>query len=400
MFKNKTISIIGLGYVGLPTALIVANAGYKVFGYDKDTEIISELNNHKLRILENGFEDFFKTVVKKNKISFKNNLEKSDVYIIAVPTPIYKDKTPDLSYIESALEEIVPLLKKNDTIILESTSPIGTTKNILQKIKSERKDLFSKDQLPCFSLAYCPERVLPGNLVHEILNNDRIVGGINKDSSKSIKKFYQSFTLGNVFDTNSQTAELVKLTENAFRDVNIAFANELSMLCENKDIDILDAIELANKHPRVNILNPGIGVGGHCIPVDPWFIVHSSKKYSSLIKRSREINDEKTKWVLEKIIQIIDKLLVSNKDVKIGILGITYKPNINDTRESPSYKIALSLKEKYNSLSVSDEYVYPKPKELNCISKDRLIKESDIIFILTKHSEYKNINSSKVIDFS
>ena len=400
MFKNKTISIIGLGYVGLPTALIVANAGYKVFGYDKDTEIISELNNHKLRILENGFEDFFKTVVKKNKISFKNNLEKSDVYIIAVPTPIYKDKTPDLSYIESALEEIVPLLKKNDTIILESTSPIGTTKNILQKIKSERKDLFSKDQLPCFSLAYCPERVLPGNLVHEILNNDRIVGGINKDSSKSIKKFYQSFTLGNVFDTNSQTAELVKLTENAFRDVNIAFANELSMFCENKDIDILDAIELANKHPRVNILNPGIGVGGHCIPVDPWFIVHSSKKYSSLIKRSREINDEKTKWVLEKIIQIIDKLLVSNKDVKIGILGITYKPNINDIRESPSYKIALSLKEKYNSLSVSDEYVYPKPKELNCISKDRLIKESDIIFILTKHSEYKNINSSKVIDFS
>lgn len=400
MFKNKTISIIGLGYVGLPTALIVANAGYKVFGYDKDTEIISELNNHKLRILENGFEDFFKTVVKKNKISFKNNLEKSDIYIIAVPTPIYKDKTPDLSYIESALEEIVPLLKKNDTIILESTSPIGTTKNILQQIKSERKDLFSKDQLPCFSLAYCPERVLPGNLVHEILNNDRIVGGINKDSSKSIKKFYQSFTLGNVFDTNSQTAELVKLTENAFRDVNIAFANELSMFCENKDIDILDAIELANKHPRVNILNPGIGVGGHCIPVDPWFIVHSSKKYSSLIKRSREINDEKTKWVLEKIIQIIDKLLVSNKDVKIGILGITYKPNINDTRESPSYKIALSLKEKYNSLSVSDEYVYPKPKELNCISKDRLIKESDIIFILTKHSEYKNINSSKVIDFS
>ena len=400
MFKNKTISIIGLGYVGLPTALIVANAGYKVFGYDKDTEIISELNNHKLRILENGFEDFFKTVVKKNKISFKNNLEKSDVYIIAVPTPIYKDKTPDLSYIESALEEIVPLLKKNDTIILESTSPIGTTKNILQQIKSERKDLFSKDQLPCFSLAYCPERVLPGNLVHEILNNDRIVGGINKDSSKSIKKFYQSFTLGNVFDTNSQTAELVKLTENAFRDVNIAFANELSMLCENKDIDILDAIELANKHPRVNILNPGIGVGGHCIPVDPWFIVHSSKKYSSLIKRSREINDEKTKWVLEKIIQIIERLFESNKEIKIGILGITYKPNINDIRESPSYKIALSLKEKYNSLSISDEYVYPKPKDFNFISKDRLIKESDIIFILTKHTEYKNINSSKVIDFS
>ncbi|MAS39693.1 MAG: UDP-N-acetyl-D-mannosamine dehydrogenase [Candidatus Marinimicrobia bacterium] len=400
MFKNKTISIIGLGYVGLPTALIVANAGYKVFGYDKDTEIITELNNHKLRILENGFEDFFKSVVKKNKISFKNNLEKSDVYIIAVPTPIYKDKTPDLSYIESACEEIIPLLKKNDTIILESTSPIGTTKNILQQIKSKRKDLFNKKQLPCFSLAYCPERVLPGNLVDEILNNDRIVGGINEESSKSIKKFYQSFTSGNVFDTNSQTAELVKLTENAFRDVNIAFANELSMLCENKDINVLDAIELANKHPRVNILNPGIGVGGHCIPVDPWFIVHSSKKYSSLIKRSREINNEKTKWVLEKIIQIIDKLSESNKEIKIGILGITYKPNINDIRESPSYKIALSLKEKYNSLSVSDEYVYPKPKDLNCISKDRLIIESDIIFILTKHTEYKNINSSKVIDFS
>jgi len=249
-------------------------------------------------------------------------------------------------------------------------------------------------------LAYCPERVLPGNLVDEILNNDRIVGGINEESSKSIKKFYQSFTSGNVFDTNSQTAELVKLTENAFRDVNIAFANELSMLCENKDINVLDAIELANKHPRVNILNPGIGVGGHCIPVDPWFIVHSSKKYSSLIKRSREINNEKTKWVLEKIIQIIDKLSESNKEIKIGILGITYKPNINDIRESPSYKIALSLKEKYNSLSVSDEYVYPKPKDLNCISKDRLIIESDIIFILTKHTEYKNINSSKVIDFS
>ena len=400
MLKNKTISIIGLGYVGLPTALIVANAGYKVFGYDKDTEMITELNNHKLRILENGFEKFFKSVVKKNKISFNNNLEKSDVYIIAVPTPIYEDKTPDLSYVESACEEIIPLLKKNDTIILESTSPIGTTKNILEQIKSERKDLFNKNQLPCFSLAYCPERVLPGNLVHEILNNDRIVGGINEESSKSVKKFYQSFTSGKVFDTNSQTAELVKLTENAFRDVNIAFANELSMLCENKDINVFDAIELANKHPRVNILSPGIGVGGHCIPVDPWFIVHSSKKYSSLIKRSREINDEKTKWVLEKIIQIIERLFESNKKIKIGILGITYKPNINDIRESPSYKIALSLKEKYNSLSISDEYVYPKPKDFNFISKDRLIKESDIIFILTKHTEYKNINSSKVIDFS
>ena len=400
MLKNKTISIIGLGYVGLPTALIVANAGYKVFGYDKDTEMITELNNHKLRILENGFEKFFKSVVKKNKISFNNNLEKSDVYIIAVPTPIYEDKTPDLSYVESACEDIIPLLKKNDTIILESTSPIGTTKNILKQIKSERKDLFNKNQLPCFSLAYCPERVLPGNLVHEILNNDRIVGGINEESSKSVKKFYQSFTSGKVFDTNSQTAELVKLTENAFRDVNIAFANELSMLCENKDINVFDAIELANKHPRVNILSPGIGVGGHCIPVDPWFIVHSSKKYSSLIKRSREINDEKTKWVLEKIIQIIERLFESNKKIKIGILGITYKPNINDIRESPSYKIALSLKEKYNSLSISDEYVYPKPKDLNFISKDRLIKESDIIFILTKHTEYKNINSSKVIDFS
>ena len=400
MLKNKTISIIGLGYVGLPTALIVANAGYKVFGYDKDTEMITELNNHKLRILENGFEKFFKSVVKKNKISFNNNLEKSDVYIIAVPTPIYEDKTPDLSYVESACEEIIPLLKKNDTIILESTSPIGTTKNILEQIKSERKDLFNKNQLPCFSLAYCPERVLPGNLVHEILNNDRIVGGINEESSKSVKKFYQSFTSGKVFDTNSQTAELVKLTENAFRDVNIAFANELSMLCENKDINVFDAIELANKHPRVNILSPGIGVGGHCIPVDPWFIVHSSKKYSSLIKRSREINDEKTKWVLEKIIQIIERLFESNKKIKIGILGITYKPNINDIRESPSYKIALSLKEKYNSLSISDEYVYPKPKDLNFISKDRLIKESDIIFILTKHTEYKNIYSSKVIDFS
>ena len=400
MLKNKTVSIIGLGYVGLPTALIVANAGYKVFGYDKDTDMITELNNHKLRILENGFEKFFKSVVTKNKISFNNNLEKSDVYIIAVPTPIYEDKTPDLSYVESACEEIIPLLKKNDTIILESTSPIGTTKNILEQIKSERKDLFNKNQLPCFSLAYCPERVLPGNLVHEILNNDRIVGGINEESSKSVKKFYQSFTSGKVFDTNSQTAELVKLTENAFRDVNIAFANELSMLCENKDINVFDAIELANKHPRVNILSPGIGVGGHCIPVDPWFIVHSSKKYSSLIKRSREINDEKTKWVLEKIIQIIERLFESNKKIKIGILGITYKPNINDIRESPSYKIALSLKEKYNSLSISDEYVYPKPKDLNFISKDRLIKESDIIFILTKHTEYKNINSSKVIDFS
>ena len=400
MNKNLKISVIGLGYVGLPTALAIAQAGHSVIGFDKDESLIKDLNNNILRISEKGFSDFFENTNNNNSIIYDNKLNEADIYIIAVPTPIYEDKIPNLDYVNSALKSIMKVLKDGDSIILESTSPIGTTESLYEQIKASRPDLFSSKNIPLFNLAYCPERILPGNLVFEIIHNDRIIGGINEESSDFVHKFYESFTSCNLYKTTSKTAELVKLCENSYRDVNIAFANELSLLCDEKNIDVKEVISLANKHPRVDILNPGIGVGGHCIPVDPWFIVNSSKDHSTLIKRAREINDYKTKWTQKKITQIIDSNKIVNSKIKIGILGITYKPNINDIRESPSLKILNYLIELYPSVMVSDGYVYPKPEGLTLLSREEILEDADIIFILTKHKEYDDIINKKVIDFS
>ena len=400
MSVNYKISVIGLGYVGLPTALAIAESEYEVFGFDKNKEIIDELNSKNTRISEKGFKSFFDNVIDKKKISFYTELKKADIYIIAVPTPIYDNKEPNLEYVYDAFSSILTILEKNNSIILESTCPVGTTESLLEQAKSKRKDLFSEDEKPLFKIAYCPERVLPGNLVNEIINNDRIIGGINNDSSEFISNFYNTFTKGNTLLTNSNVAELVKLSENSYRDVNIAFANEISMICSEKDIDVNEVISLANKHPRVNILNPGIGVGGHCIPIDPWFIIHNSKEHSQIIRKARSVNDYKTEWIKEKIENIIKEKFGNTYGTKIGFLGVTYKPDVNDTRESPAIKIIDDLKTRYSFIKIADPYVSPKPTRFDFVSEEILLEDCDIIFILTKHKHYNNIKNKKIIDLS
>ena len=322
----KKVCIIGLGYIGLPTAALIANKGFKVHGVDIQESIIKKINKGKIHIIEPGLDKYVKNAVEIGNLKAASKPQKSDIFIITVPTPI-KNKKPDLSFVESAIKMIIPYLEKNNQIIIESTCPVGTTEYINEKIL---KDTNLKDN--DIFLAYCPERVLPGNIFFELENNDRIIGGVNNKSTKKVVEFYNKFVKGKLLETDSKTAEMVKLTENSFRDINIAFANEISILCEENNVDVWELVDLANKHPRVNILEPGPGVGGHCIAVDPWFLVSSNNKSSKLIRTAREVNLNKEKWV-------INKILDSNNKT-VTIYGITFKPDIDDIRESPSLNIA------------------------------------------------------------
>ena len=296
--KKKSICVIGLGYIGLPTAALIANKGFSVSGVDTSQQVISALNQGDINTVEADLSKFIKSAISSGKLKFFSNIQQSDVYMICVPTPlnIIKDKPhPNIDHVLEATKSFASFIKPGDLIILESTSPVGTTEKI-QKILSNYTA-----NLEDIHIAYCPERVLPGKIMTEIVENDRIVGGINSVSTKKIKEFYSSFVKGKIFGTDAKTAEMCKLAENSFRDLNIAFANELSIICENNEIDVWNLISLANKHPRVNILNPGAGVGGHCIAVDPWFIISENYENANLIRKSREVNNYKTKWVIDKI---------------------------------------------------------------------------------------------------
>ena len=297
----KKCCIFGLGYIGLPTAAVLANSGFKVIGVEVNSEIISKINKGQIHISEKGLEDLVKKAVNEKKLFANKKPIKSDIFIIAVPTPFYRDqsskiKKPNLEYVISAAKSISKVISNNDLVILESTSPVGTTDLIADIISKETG--INKDEL---NIAYCPERVLPGNIIEELIQNDRVVGGLNSRSSLLAKDFYKKFCKGKIITTNSKTAELVKLTENSFRDVNLAFANELSIICDHYGIHPKELISIANHHPRVNILTPGCGVGGHCIAVDPWFLIAQLESKTNLIKKSREVNQFKTLWVVEKI---------------------------------------------------------------------------------------------------
>lgn len=387
----KSVSVIGLGYIGLPTATLIANNGFKVYGMDPVDKVVNTINQGKIHIVEPGLEDYVKKAVANGNLIADTKPHKADVFILAVPTPFKGDKEPDLSYVESAAREIAPFLQDGNLVILESTSPVGTTEKVRQWIMDENKNLQDK----ALYFAHCPERVLPGRIVQELSTNDRIIGGIDEASTEKTVDFYKHFVKGALLKTDARTAELSKLTENSFRDVNIAFANELSIICEKLDISVWELIRLANRHPRVNILQPGPGVGGHCIAVDPWFIVDSAPAEARLIRTARQVNDNKPHYVMSKVYEAI-KGIVSPK---IACLGLAFKPDIDDLRESPSLQITYDLAAAGKAqIFAVEPNIQTLPlklqnmKNVSLMEYHEAINKADIVLLLVDHKEFKTLD--------
>ncbi len=379
-----SISVLGLGYIGLPTAIILADAGHEVFGFDVNKEVVNCLRNGDIHIVENNLLEAYQKVFNSGKLKVYSELQPADVYIISVPTPFKENHTKkeaDLSYVLSATKEISKVLKKGDLVILESTVPPYTTKLMTDVLENEsglnRKDFFT---------AHCPERVLPGNILFELRNNDRIIGSENEEAANLTKEIYDSFLVkGKNYITDDVTAEMAKLVENSFRDVNIAFANELSIICDKAGIDAFKLIELANKHPRVNILSPGVGVGGHCIAIDPWFIIEKFSEEASLLKLARDTNDNKPLFVADKV----EKLINYDKTITIGILGLSYKPDIDDLRESPSIELAHNLQSRgYEVIGCEPNIDKKDIAGIQIDSLDVVLKSADFIVLTLAHKEF------------
>ena len=385
----KTVCIIGLGYIGLPTAVMFANNGYNVVGIDKDKEIIDNLNKGKVVIKEPKLDELVKEAIDKKMIKGLYTPCKADIFIICVPTPITKEKKADLSYIINAVYDILPYIKNGDIVILESTVPVGTTMNVVKSILENRDLDIGKD----IYLGYSPERVLPGKIIEELTWNHRIVGGINEISALKIKEIYEIFVKGKIYITDSNTAEMVKLAENTFRDVNIAFANEISQICSSLNINAWNVIEYANKHPRVNILNPGPGVGGHCLAVDPWFIVESSNELANITSLSREINDNIPKYIFDKVQQLTNEI---QDRKKVCILGATYKKDIDDMRGSPIIYLIDILRANNYEVSLYDPYI----KIYDGLKEDVLeaAKDSDLILLAVDHTLFKELDYESILN--
>jgi len=383
---NKTICVIGLGYIGLPTASLLGTKGYNVHGVDTSKNVVDTISGGNIHIVEPDLDILVKSAVQSGKLSASLEPIKADVFILAVPTPLTNDHRPDLSYIDAAARMIAPYVESGNLIILESTSPVGTTEKIVARILKDAGHDTDKD----IFVAHCPERVLPGRILAELVQNDRIVGGINKISTEKAVEFYNTFVSGEVLATDSQTAEMAKLTENSFRDVNIAFANELSLICDQEGINVWELIGLANRHPRVNILQPGPGVGGHCIAVDPWFIVSQSPKLAKLINTARQVNDYKPQWVIEKVKHSADKF----KHPVIGCLGLAFKADIDDLRESPSVEIVRQLiKEKFGEIIIAEPNL-TRHDEFDLLPYEHVIARSDIVLLLVDHKEFRNLKAT------
>ena len=386
MEKKPSVVMVGLGYIGLPTAALIASRGLHVTGVDVHQHVVDTINKGQIHIVEPDLDGLVHHVVHKSFLKATLTPETADVYLIAVPTPFKDNYVPDVSYVLAAVPKITPTLEKGALVILESTSPVGTTRLIEKQIYKDRPELEGH-----IFIAYCPERVLPGNILYELKHNDRAIGGINKISTQKAIDFYKYFVVGTLHPTNAKTAEMVKLVENASRDNQIAFANELSIICDKAGINVWDMIALANKHPRVNILNPGTGVGGHCIAVDPWFIVSEFPEESGLIKKSRETNNYKTQWVLEKIKNKALGFKVENsRDAVIACMGLAFKPDIDDLRESPALLVAQSLKEaSFTTLNVEPNLHESHAIEITDTA--HAIKSADIIVFLVSHSGFKSL---------
>jgi UDP-N-acetyl-D-mannosaminuronic acid dehydrogenase len=382
----ETICVIGLGYIGLPTASLLGTKGFDVLGVDVSKDVVDTINAGKIHIVEPDLDILVKSSVNAGNLTASLTPRESDVFIIAVPTPFKEDHQPDLHYIENATQIISPYVKPGNLVILESTSPVGTTEHTVARILRENGHNVGKDVY----IAHCPERVLPGRILVELVENDRIVGGINTASTAKAADFYRSFVRGEVLETNAATAEMAKLSENAFRDVNIAFANELSVICDKFGINPWDLISLANRHPRVNILQPGPGVGGHCIAVDPWFIIASDPEHANLLRTARAVNDNKPQWVIDKVKAKSAKF----KSPKIACLGLAFKADVDDLRESPSVKIVRQLmEEKIGDLFVCEPNITQHP-DFPIRSLAECLEQADIILLLVDHKEFKTLKPS------
>ncbi|AOA59209.1 UDP-N-acetyl-D-mannosamine dehydrogenase [Acinetobacter larvae] len=395
------VSVSGLGYIGLPTATMFAHYGATVIGLDVNQHAIDTINQGRIHIVEPGLEEIVKKVVASGHLKASNTAEEADAFLIAVPTPFKgEDHTPDLSYIQAAAKAIAPVLQKGNVVILESTSPVGATEQMVEWLAEQRPDLnFPKsatDENIDIYVAYCPERVLPGQVVRELVENDRTIGGITPACTQKAKAVYQIFVKGDLLETNARTAEMTKLTENAFRDVNIAFANELSLISDRLDINVWELIKLANHHPRVNILQPGAGVGGHCIAVDPWFIVNKTPDLARMVDTARKVNDHKPEWVVKKIEQAVEQLGDLGRKPKVALLGLAFKPNIDDLRESPAIEIAEKVVEKslYEVLIVEPN-IDTIPQKLNAakLIEQNDVNEADLVAILVNHSQFANLQN-------
>lgn len=387
---------MGLGYIGLPTAIIAAKHGVEIVGVDINPKVVEMTNQGRLHIIEPGMEEMLQEVVKSGALHASTTPEVSDAYFMVVPTPFKGDHEPDVSYVEAATRAVLPLLKDGDLYVIESTSPVGTTELMAKIIFAERPELEGK-----IYIAYCPERVLPGNVIFELVNNDRVIGGLNPESTEKAIEFYSQFVKGTLHKTNCRTAEMCKLTENSSRDVQIAFANELSLICDKAGINVWELINLANKHPRVNILQPGCGVGGHCIAVDPYFITADFPAESKIIADAREINNYKSFWCAEKVKNaMLEFELKNHKKPVVAMMGLAFKPNIDDLRESPAKYITTKVMQGCNN---ADILVVEPNVETHNVFKLTDYKEAydkaDIVVMLTAHDQFKTLpyNEDKVI---
>ena len=393
------VVIIGLGYIGLPTSALIASHGTNVLGVDINQYVVDTINQGKIHIVEPDLDKIVSLAVSKGKLKANTKASSAEVYLIVVPTPFKGNHEPDISFVEAATKSVIPLLKEGDLFLIESTSPVGTTEKMMDLIFLIRPELKNN-----IYIAYCPERVLPGNVMYELVENDRVIGGVNKESTDKAVAFYSKYVKGNLHKTNASTAEMCKLVENSSRDVQIAFANELSLICDKANINVWELIKLANKHPRVNILQPGCGVGGHCIAVDPYFIISEFPKEAKIISKAREINNYKSEWCVEKIKATALQFEIDNdRKPIIALMGLAFKPNIDDLRESPAKYIA----QKVLQNDSNGEYfiVEPNLTEHNVFKlsnyKTATIK-SDIIVFLVAHNEFKGLSigdNKTVLDF-
>jgi UDP-N-acetyl-D-mannosaminuronic acid dehydrogenase len=396
MLRSGKICISGLGYIGLPTAALLANCGYQVHGVDVVPHVVDTINRGEIHIIEPDLDAFVQAAVNSGHLKASLQPAEADVFMIAVPTPFREDHSPDISYVLAAGKSIAPYLRPGNLVILESTSPVGTTERLCQELREagvNTEELF---------FAYCPERVLPGHVMKELIENDRIIGGINEESTAKVAAFYKTFVKGDVLQTNARTAEMCKLTENASRDAGIAFANELSMICDELRIDVWELIRLANKHPRVNILRPGTGVGGHCIAVDPWFIVSQSPGTAKLIRTAREVNNYKTQWVIEKIKNACLQFRLENgREPVLACLGLAFKPDIDDLRESPAVEVVQQILQTGQKCLVVEPNIDSHP-EFELTNLADAIQRTDIAVVLVCHTDFRKLSipaGVRVLDF-
>ncbi len=382
---STTVSVVGLGYIGLPTAALLASQGYTVLGTDINRHAVDTINQGLIHIVEPDLDAFVRAAVAAGRLKASTAPQAGDVYMICVPTPFHEGgpiPQPNVDYVLAATQSIAPMLKAGDLVILESTSPVGTTEQMAQVLRD------AGAKVDDIHIAYCPERVLPGKIMTEMVENDRVVGGLTPEATRAVADFYRTFVRGTVLETDAKTAEMCKLTENSFRDVNIAFANELSLICDKEGIDVWNLIHLANRHPRVNILQPGAGVGGHCIAVDPWFIVARDEANARLIRTAREVNNQKTVWVIDKI-----KLAAAYANARTGrkptiaCMGLAFKPDIDDLRESPALHVAEALKAQgYNVVAVEPNI--ESHAEFTLLNTEQALEQADVLAVLVKHRQF------------